>query len=200
MSPEETPARSLWHQAETCHEAGNDLYAIALLTQALMADEELSEARLLRARLLLSMGSAAEAEADADRLLQTPSPAAEALLLKAALCLHRNDTEAALLYYNKVKEHYPQEAGAYVGLSRTYSALHRLDQALQVMDRAVEQLPDHAAVYRERGRIRLLLNDKAGAMDDLKKALQADPETARTLEGHFSNLEQYRTKDADKQI
>ena len=80
------------------------------------------------------------------------------------------------------------------------TTLHRLDQALQVMDRAVEQLPDHAAVYRERGRIRLLLNDKAGAMDDLKKALQADPETARTLEGHFSNLEQYRTKNADKQI
>ena len=35
-----------------------------------------------------------------------------------------------------------------------------------------------------------MLNDKAGAADDLKKALENSPEAAKALEGQFSNIEQ----------
>lgn len=34
------------------------------------------------------------------------------------------------------------------------------------------------------------INDKAGSLDDLKKAIEADPETAKSLEGKFTNIEQ----------
>ena len=51
-------------------------------------------------------------------------------------------------------------------------------------------MPDFSEGYKERGRIKLMLNDKAGATDDLKKALETSPEAAKAVEGQFSNIEQ----------
>ena len=58
---------------------------------------------------------------------------------------------------------------AYVGLSTAYAANRQLDRALSTLDEAVELMPDFSEGYKERGRIKLMLNDKAGATDDLKK-------------------------------
>ena len=192
---EETHAARLWQAARERHAAGDELAAMALLTQALMENGELAEARLLRAEILYATGSQQEAEADADLLLGQPAPLPRAGLLKAALRLRQGDAETAIVYYNKVKEQFPQEGEAYVGLSRAYAALRQTGRALEVMDEAVERLPGYAGAYHERGRLRLLLNDKAGAMDDLRRALLADPQAAGMLEGRFTNIRQEQQPD-----
>lgn len=185
-------AGALYLSGKASHAAGDTLNAIALLTRALTADEHLDEARLLRADILAAMGTLEEAEKDIDMLLQPQegaTPSEEALLRKAGLRLQQNDPEQAIAYYNKVKEQNPLMGEAYVGLSMAYAANRQLDRSLETMDEALEYMPDFGTGYKERGRIKMLLNDKAGAMDDLKQALEADPETAKELEGHFSNLE-----------
>lgn len=170
--------------------AGDLLSAVALLTQAITQGEEPAEARWWRARVFASMGCLKEAEEDADRLLAGAQDggAEEVCLLKAGLRLKAGDPEGAVSYYNKVREWNPANGEAYVGLSAAHAAAHRYDRALAVMDEALDRLPDFAEGYKERGRIRFLLHDEAGAMDDLKRALALSPETAREVEGRFTNL------------
>ena len=162
-------------EARKMLEAGNGLGAIALLTQAIAQGDGRRETLLLRARVFAAMGCAKEAEEDTDQCLSDREDE-DACLLKAALRLGQDDTDAAITYYNKVKEKNP------------HAASHRLDLALAAMDEALERLPDFAEGYKERGRIKFLLHDQAGAMEDLKRALALSPEAAKEVEGHFTNL------------
>lgn len=186
-------ALALYQKAVARNEAGDSLGTIALLTQALAQDEGLAEARYLRARTLLFIGSFQEAEADIDFLLEH-NGAGQApekwLLTKALVRLRQGDTDTAISYYNKVKEQNPQTGAAYIGLATAYTATHRLDLALSVLNESVERIPHFSEGYMERGRVKLMLNDKAGATEDLKKALGLSPESIRSFQGSFSNLGQ----------
>ena len=155
-------AGALYRSAQAKHALHDELNAVALLTQAIVQDEHLTE---------------------------QPAPE-EAVMLKAALRLQQGDAPTAITYYNKVKTQNPLMGKAYVGLSTAYAANRQLDRALSTLDEAVELIPDFSEGYKERGRIKLMLNDKAGAADDLKKALETSPEAAKALEGQFSNIEQ----------
>ena len=186
-------AGALYRSAQAKHALHDELNAVALLTQAIVQDGHLTEAYLLRAEILRGMGSLTEAEADIDHLLEDEKaqPASEeAVMLKAALRLQQGDAPTAITYYNKVKTQNPLMGEAYVGLSTAYAANRQLDRALSTLDEALELMPDFSEGYKERGRIKLMLNDKAGAADDLKKALETSPEAAKALEGQFSNIEQ----------
>lgn len=169
---------------------GNNLQAIVFLTKAIVHDEQLQSAYLLRASVLLDMGSLKEAEIDADYLLTAFDPTEETLLLKAKICLQTGSIETAILYYNKVISHNPFNEEAYIGLSNAYTINHQTDRALETINEFIELMPESAEAYKERGRIKLQLNDKAGAMDDLKKSLECSPEAMNQLNGRFNNLEQ----------
>ena len=79
-------AGALYRSAQAKHALHDELNAVALLTQAIVQDEHLTEAYLLRAEILRDMGSLTEAEADIDHLLEDekaqPAPE-EAVMLKA---------------------------------------------------------------------------------------------------------------------
>ncbi len=182
---------ALCRSAQAKHALRDDLDAVALLTRAIAQDGHPAEAHLLRAEILRAMGCPAEAEADIDHLLENEGaqPASEeTLMLKAALRLQQGDAPAAIAYYDKAKTQNPLMGEAYVGLSAAYAADRQLDRALSTLDEAVELMPDFSEGYKERGRIRLMLNDKAGATEDLKKALETSPEAAKSFEGQFSNV------------
>lgn len=171
-------------EARQKHKAGDDLTAITLLTELLARDEHQPEARLLRGEAFQSMGCLKEAEEDVDLLLTETAAEnfrLEVLLLKAALRLKQGDTDEALTYYNKVKDNDPSYGAAYTGLCQAYAAHRQLDRALAVMDEALQRLPDFAEGYKERGRVKFLLHDEAGAIDDLKQALRLSPEMLSSL-------------------
>ena len=187
---DEGQMESYLKEASRMHEAGNDLAAVALLTQALTQGHNRTEALRMRAMLFHDMGCLKEAEDDVDLLFaEGESQATEdLLLLKAVLRLAHHDIPSAITYYNKAKERHPLCGQAYVGLSTAYSERRQLDLALSVMDEALRLLPDFAEGYKERGRIRFMLHDRDGAMDDLKQALRLSPETGKDVEGLFTNL------------
>lgn len=56
-------AGALYRSAQAKHALHDELNAVALLTQAIVQDEHLTEAYLLRAEILRDMGSLTEAEA-----------------------------------------------------------------------------------------------------------------------------------------
>ncbi|MBQ0087959.1 MAG: hypothetical protein KBT27_01330 [Prevotellaceae bacterium] len=58
----------------------------------------------------------------------------------------------------------------------------KLDKALSLLDDAISMQPDIAELYKIRGQIKLKLNDKMGAMDDAKKAIEIDP---KMFDGKF---------------
>lgn len=179
--------QNLLEEARKKYETGDGLTAIALLTQAIVQGDGRAETRLLRARVFVSMGCPKEAEADVDQCL-SEAESEEACLLKAALRLGLGDTDTAVTYYNKVREKNPRNGKAYVGLSEAHAASHRLGEALSALNEGLQLLPDFAEGYKERGRIKFLLHDAAGAMEDLKRALSLSPDAAKELEGRFTNL------------
>lgn len=176
--------------AQAQRAAGDVFNAIASVTTAITLQPEREEAYHLRAEILQGMGQPHEAEADADYLLEHFPPTEEALLLKAGLRLAQGATEEAVTYYNKVKETNPFNEKAYICLSAAQAANHRMDASLQVLEEGLELMPQAAGLYKERGRIKLALGDKEGSMDDLKKALELNPEEAQQVEGQFTNLAQ----------
>ena len=169
-------------EAHRKYKAGDPLGAIVLLTQILAQEEDNKEALWLRAEVFRSMGCLKDAETDIDRLLTVTIDAEDVLLCKADLRLAQGDADAAVLYYNKVREANPFQGSAYIGLSTAHTSTRRLDLALAVM------LPDFSEGYKERGRVKFLLHDQAGAMDDLKKALETSPDAMKALGGKFSNI------------
>lgn len=185
-------ANALAHyQAAQVRQASGDVFnAIASLTKAVTLRPELEDAYRLRAEILQGMGQLAEAEADADYLLEHFAPTEEALLLKAGLRQAQGQTQEAIRYYDKVKAANPFNESAYIRLSQTYAAARRMDASLQVLEEGLEMMPQSAALYKERGRIKLALGDKEGSMDDLKKVLELSPEEAIRLQGQFTNLAQ----------
>lgn len=183
-------AELLYWNGKARHALHDEFQAIAFLTRAIQQDENLLQAYLLRAEILILMNSLTDAEADIDFVLQHSDENEEAMMLKAKVCLQKGQTTEAINYYDKVKTFNPLLPDAYIGLSTAYSVNHQLDQSLNCINEAIELMPDSADCYKERGRIKLLLNDKAGAMDDVKKALECNPDAAQSLDGKYSNIEQ----------
>lgn len=194
-------AEALYLSAEAKHEQGDDLNAIAMLTRALVIDERLLPAHLLRAKVLLRMTAAEEAEKDIDYVLQAQGeePQEETVQLKATARLALGDADGAIAQYERLIKQNPLCEEAYIALCGVLAAHGRADKAMDVIDEAIDLMPQSAACFKERGRVRLQLHDKAGAMDDLKRSLELDPEAAAALAGNFTNIEE-QTKERYKQM
>ena len=77
-------------------------------------------------------------------------------------------------------------------LGKLYITREQPDRAIALFDEAIELKPDFAKAYSERGRARLMLGDKKGSFEDMKKAIELNPEgeEAKKVEGKFSNFEE----------
>ena len=49
----------------------------------------------------------------------------------------------------------------------------------------IEKAPQ-ANLYKERGRLRMMNGDKAGAMQDLRQAMELDPSLLNEIKGEYS--------------
>ena len=87
--------------------------AIALLTKSLNINEQMFDARLLRAKLLLHMGDVESANKDSEWLLTNNSDEEDVLLLAARLAHVQDNDDKALNIYNKVLDLNPFLLEAY---------------------------------------------------------------------------------------
>lgn len=56
---------------------------------------------------------------------------------------------------------------------------------IEAMTQELEQDGPNANILKERGRLRMVLGDKKGAMDDLRKAVALDPSIVDGISGEF---------------
>lgn len=61
----------------------------------------------------------------------------------------------------------------------------KVDDAILLYDKIIEQMPDYANAYYERGRARHQAGDLRGSAEDLKRALQLSPELEKQITGQF---------------
>lgn len=190
--------------AVAAHGLGDDLTAIALVTQALTGHDDYTRARLFRARVLGEMGQWREALEDTTILVNEAAAAdEECVLLHGDAQAATGDAEAAERTYRTVLDQDPFCREAFLSLERLYEQTDRWDKALAVCDEAIEAIADFGEAYKVRGGVKLHLHDEAGAADDLKRALEAKPELANAVDGQFTNIEaqmneQYRAMNPYK--
>ncbi|WP_321333497.1 tetratricopeptide repeat protein [uncultured Bacteroides sp.] len=164
-----------------------ELNAIANLTKALVLKEDFTEARLMRAEVLIDMCQYKEAEEDIEVILQQSSDEESALVLKGKISEATDKAADAEEIYRKVTILNPFNQQAYLALGKLYISQRNLSAAIDVLDEAIEINPDFAAAYHERGRAKLLNGNKEGSIEDMKKALELNPKEEEALNGQFNN-------------
>ena len=184
--------RVLYFAAEAEHGLGEDIWAVAHLTQALNLRPDYAAARLLRADVLQSMGQTAEALDDMRALLADDAENETYLLRTARLLAAKGQEEElqeAARLLQQLRSLNPFDRDAVLLLGSIYEATAQRDKALALYDEAIDLMPDFAEAYRSRGGVRHALHDEAGAADDLKKSLELAPEAAAVPDGEYTNVE-----------
>ncbi len=83
---------------------GDNITAIAQLTKAIALNEQLGDARLLRAQTLLRMGELKGAREDTNWLLEHTDDQEDVLMMNARLTTHEGMVDDAIIIYNMVEE------------------------------------------------------------------------------------------------
>lgn len=92
---------------------GDLINGIARLTKAIVLNEELGDARLLRAKTLLKMGDVNGAEEDVNWLMEHTLEEEDVLLMAARVAHVKGENDDAISIYNKVIEQNPFQLDAY---------------------------------------------------------------------------------------
>lgn len=173
----------------------DELNAVALLTQAIVQDEHLTEAYLLRAEILRDMGSLTEAEADIDHLLEDekaqPAPE-EAVMLKAALRLQQGDAPTAITYYNKVKTQNPLMGR---GIRRTQHGIRRQPSARPGTVHTGRSRRTHAGLQRRIQRTRTHQTDAQRQSRSGRRPEKSVGDLAGSRQSPRRTVQQHRTRD-----
>lgn len=180
---------ALYYQAQAQRQLKNDDLAVEILTRLLSTHPDTPEILLLRAQTLSDLNRAAEAEKDVDRQIELGSAGEEALCLKGDLRRVQGDSDAAIEYYEQVKALNPFNRDVVIRESEIYLETRRPQEALRVLNEAIDLEPDFAEAYRERGKVKRCMNDETGAAEDEKKAEELKPEQPQKADGEYTNLE-----------
>lgn len=178
-----------YYAAKASFRLGDPFNAIAQLTQLLEQHPDYAEGRSLRARILTGMYQYQEAAADTALLVEQQPDNEEYLDQHATVLAALGRGEEAEQCWKKILECNPFHREAVIRLCAYYESCSLRDRALALLDEAIELQPDFAEAYKLRGGIKLELHDKEGAAADLKKSMEMDPESAKKIDGEYSNIE-----------
>ena len=170
----------------------NGIQAIAMLTKAIMLNEEFVEAYQMRAEILWAMRQAKDANEDIEKLLSMNPEDENALLLKGEILAVSGEEEKAMELFDQVLELNPFCEKAYILKGSYFLAKQEFDKAIQIYDDALEINPNFAQAYHERGRVKLAKGDKQDSMEDMKRAIELAPENGANISGEYNNYEQQK--------
>lgn len=175
-------------QAQAYHKLGDSIHTIVALTQAISRKEDFTEAYLMRGQVLLEMKQYNEALEDVDFLLKHDSIDEEALRLAAEVQQGLGNEDEAVTYYKKVIDLNPFNEHSYEQIALIHARKKEYAQAIATLDEALE-INEKAQLYQLRGKLKMDSGDKEGALADMKKALELNPESENRISGHFDNFD-----------
>lgn len=84
----------------------------------------------------------------------------------------------------------PSDAEAYKQRALTLCQMQQYDEAMQDLNTLIDTLhTDDAEIYQLRGTLRMNRGDKTGALDDMRHALDLNPDLLHQLNGEFKTKE-----------
>lgn len=175
-------------QAQAYHKLGDSIHTIVALTQAISRKEDFTEAYLMRGQVLLEMKQYNEALEDVDFLLKHDSIDEEALRLAAEVQQGLGNEDEAVTYYKKVIDLNPFNEHSYEQIALILARKKEYAQAIATLDEALE-INEKVQLYQLRGKLKMDSGDKEGALADMKKALELNPESENRISGHFDNFD-----------
>ncbi len=175
-------------QAQAYHKLGDSIHTTVALTQAISRKEDFTEAYLMRGQVLLEMKQYNEALEDVDFLLKHDSIDEEALRLAAEVQQGLGNEDEAVTYYKKVIDLNPFNEHSYEQIALIHARKKEYAQAIATLDEALE-INEKAQLYQLRGKLKMDSGDKEGALADMKKALELNPESENRISGHFDNFD-----------
>ncbi len=193
IDSENPAAHFLLGKAE--HELHNDIMTIAHLTKAIVLKDDYTEARLLRAEVLLNMMQLNDAAEDINAILEHEPDEEATLLLRGKLKEAQNKEEEAEADYRNIIELNPFNEQAFLYLGQLYIKQEKATEAIELLDEAIELNPNFAKAYQERGRAKLMNDDQKGSIEDAQKAMELSPKENELLNGSFNNQESQAPKD-----
>lgn len=167
---------------------GDMIKAIVETTQAISIKEDFYDAYMLRAQTLFAMHQFGDAEKDIDFILEHTEHTEDTILLKAETSASLGKIDEAKELFQNIIDYNPFATQAYTGLASALMQQKKTDEALKVIDQAIEQMPENAELYNVRGGIKYLTNDKIGAAEDMKKSLELAPNESDKLTGEYTNF------------
>lgn len=167
---------------------GDMIKAIVETTQAISIKEDFYDAYMLRAQTLFAMHQFGDAEKDIDFILEHTEPTEDTILLKAETNASLGKIDEAKELFQNIIDYNPFATQAYTGLASALMQQKKTDGALKVIDQAIEQMPKNAELYKVRGGIKYLTDDKIGAAEDMKKSLELAPNESDKLTGEYTNF------------
>lgn len=125
------------------------------------------------ALLLLGDGHDLAAEAALRRAINQAPDMVPARQQLADLLAHRLDLAAASDFYHDILTIEPDNADSLAGLGQALIGMGRMDEAQDLLERALAQRPNHALAHLARARLNLLEGHLQGAWEDLEWRWQA---------------------------
>lgn len=146
------------------------------LWNGIIASSDTPEARRARAALAIQQQNWMTAQADIERLLQTPGEEASAALLAANLSVAQGQFGQSRDWFRKVQTLEPDADMPIIGMVQAYVAENRIDDALAYLKEHAKTKSEHAVAYALMGELYLRQNRPEAAVEPFRMAVELQPE------------------------
>lgn len=154
--------------------------------QATTLEPENAEPYFLHAEALKGQQNPVGAIAMLTKAISLKEDYAEAYLLRGQTLLVMGDAASAETDADWLLEHVDDHEDVLLLKARVEAAKGQAQEAIRVYDKVIEVNPFQIDAFRERGRLRLDLGDKAGAEQDMQTVLELDPQQMADVSGEYS--------------
>ncbi|KAJ7571605.1 hypothetical protein O6H91_01G168700 [Diphasiastrum complanatum] len=175
---EHTSANIYFELSQKCQRQKDVENAIVFLNEALKCNSVHTAAAFALAKILLSRGDLGECEQKCATLLRADPSNTEAADILVHLMLHREHYESAIVHFQQVIEHKPNDYRALGQLIRLFRRTGKLEEALPYIQNAIKAAPNYrtqAGLYYCQGLVAHFSNDSCEALQMLNNA-RADAE------------------------
>ncbi len=154
--------------------------------QATTLEPENAEPYFLHAQAMKGQQNPVGAIAMLTKAISLKEDYAEAYLLRGQTLLVMGDAASAETDADWLLEHVGDHEDVLLLKARVETAKGQAQEAIRVYDKVIEVNPFQIDAFRERGRLRLNLGDKAGAEQDMQTVLELDPQQLANVSGEYS--------------
>lgn len=154
--------------------------------QATTLEPENAEPYFLHAQAMKGQQNPVGAIAMLTKAISLKEDYAEAYLLRGQTLLVMGDAASAETDADWLLEHVGDHEDVLLLKARVEAAKGLAQEAIRVYNKVIEVNPFQIDAFRERGRLKLELGDKAGAEQDMQTVLELDPQQMADVSGEYS--------------